>query len=240
MKSNKPGFTLVEILIALFIFTILSFLLVSALRTVINADTGAEKKAERLRKLQMALIIMSRDIEQVVDRPIVNTDGKDEASFVGTPAEFRLTHTGYANTPNAAAHGSLQRSAYSFNENNLYRITWPMTDAAPKTKSQTRILLKDVHEVHFQYLNQKGRFVDQWPEKEEKSEALPRAVKIYLTIPKWGKLTQLYLITAEKIETTANAAAMQQNQPDRTEMSRRQQRERRERFYERNMRERMR
>src|SRR5437762_2019018 len=93
---SAAGFTLLEILIALFIFTILSFLLTAALRTVINAQSGTEDKALRLRELQMILLTMSRDIEQTVNRPITNAVGKEEAAFVGTENGFVFTHTGFA------------------------------------------------------------------------------------------------------------------------------------------------
>lgn len=201
-QDDCVGFTLMEILIALFIFTILSFLLVSALRTVINADTGTEKKAERLHNLQMTLLLMSRDIEQAINRPIVNADGKEEAAFTGTTSGFQLTHTGYANTPTTLSHTTLQRSAYTFAENTLFRYTFPVLDATPKTKAESKILLNNVSEVSFKYLNDKGRFVDQWPEKEN-SQPLPRGIRIYLTILKWGKMSQLYLVSAEKSDNSA-------------------------------------
>ena len=122
IKSIR-GFTLLEILIALFIFSIISLMLVVALRTVINAQSGTEGKAEHLRTLQMALLIMSRDIEQAVDRPIVNANGKEEAAFIGKPTSFQFTHGGFANPYGSLAHSTLQRTGYSWDKNILSRLT---------------------------------------------------------------------------------------------------------------------
>jgi type II secretion system protein J len=63
---RRAGFTLLEILIALFIFTIVSMILVSALHNVLNNQAATEKKAHQLAKLQIAMLLMSRDIEQTI------------------------------------------------------------------------------------------------------------------------------------------------------------------------------
>lgn len=212
--NNKSGFTLLEILIALFIFSIVSLMLVGGLHTVINAQTGTETKAERLRELQMTLLVMSRDIEQAVNRPIVNADGKEEAAFVGNENNFQFTHLGYANTPYTKTHGSLQRTGYAFNENLLSRLTWPALDQAPKTKAEIRPLL-NVTEVRFQYLDQQGHFRDKWPMDDDTSQPLPRAVRINLTIPHWGKITQLYLIPADFAKKDENIPNQKNNNPDK-------------------------
>lgn len=196
MKNN--GFTLLEILIALFIFTIISFMLVFALHQVINAQADTESKAERLRLLQMALLIFSRDIEQAVNRPIVNADGKDEETFIGNTQGLQFTHAGYANSPGTLAHSSLQRSGYSWKENSLIRTTWEVLDQTPETKSKQKVLLRNVTEMHFQYLDHAGRMQDRWPLDSNTSQSLPRGVRIYLNIAHWGKMTQLYLIPAYK------------------------------------------
>lgn len=195
MKKNK-GFTLIEILIALFIFAILSIILMTALRTVINAQSGSENKAQRLRQTQMALLIMSRDIEQMVNRPVVNTSGKDDPAFAGTSQSFSFTHTGFANPTDIARRSSLQRTGYEWRDNQLWRITSPVLDQAPKTKLQQRSLLENVEAVRFEYLDQSNRFFDHWP-LENADQTLPVGIKVTFTISSWGELTQFYLIPAQ-------------------------------------------
>src|SRR5947209_8116839 len=87
-RKNQQGFTLLELLIALFIFTIISMMLASALHTVIKAQSGSDKNALLLRELQVALLMMSRDVEQTVNRPVLDTTGKEERAFIGTPTSF--------------------------------------------------------------------------------------------------------------------------------------------------------
>lgn len=207
MKNNR-GFTLMEILVALFIFTILSMLMTTALRTVINAQSGSEDKAERLRKLQIALLIVSRDIEQAIDRPIVNSSGKEEAAFIGGNKGFALTHTG-----GASMHSALQRTGYSWNEDSLFRLTWPVLDQTPETKVRKRVLLNDVVEARFQYLDEEGHFRDAWPLEGETKQPLPRGVRIYLTFAHWGKMSQLYLIPVQPSKNLALPPQKKKTEP---------------------------
>lgn len=198
MKQNKKfqGFTLIEILIALFIFTLLAVLLTSSLHNVINLQSGSERKAERLRQMQMGLLIMSRDIEQTINRPVTNASGKEEAAFVGTKTGFALTHAGFAN-PAGFSGSQLQRTSYTFNENNVVRTTWPVLDAVPKTKAYMRNLIENVSDASFEYLDQQGHFRENWPMEKDTEQVLPRGVKINLTIKNWGRVTQFYLISAQ-------------------------------------------
>lgn len=196
--QHERGFTLMEILIALFIFTILSFMLMSALRTVINLQSRTEEKALRLRDLQMTLLLMSRDIEQAINRPVLNADGKEEAAFAGDKINFQFTHTGFANPLGASRHSSLQRTIYAWEGNAILRQTFPVLDQSPETKADVRHLLTDVTDAHFQYLDHHQHFVDKWPINNGEDQPLPRGIRISLTLAKWGKISQLYLIPVKK------------------------------------------
>lgn len=208
MKQRPSGFTLLEVLIALFIFSILSVLLASALRTVINAQEGSEKHAERLRQVQMALLMLSRDVEQTVNRRIVNSTGREEMAFVGGPNGFIFTRAGFANPMGTVLRSTLQRSRYYWSENTLWRTNWEALDQAPETQSSNRRLLSDVVLVHFQYLDKDKRFHDIWPLEGDTEQVLPRAVKIEMTISSWGKMSQLYVIPvqASKVQSPPTPA----------------------------------
>lgn len=198
-RSHITGFTLLEILIALFIFTIISMMLVSALHTVMNALSGTEENADRLRKMQTTLLIMSRDIEQIVNRPILDASGNEETALVGSPRAFTFTHMGYVTLAGSTANTIMQRTRYFVGQNALWRMTWPALDQAPASRPHARALLENVTDVRFQYLNQEGRFQDNWPPEGGggSTQPLPLAIRIILSISNWGKISQLYVISAK-------------------------------------------
>lgn len=199
MKNHKKitGFTLLEILIALFIFTVVSTLLVAALHNIIGTETRTASHAERMHQLQRAMLLFSRDVEQTVNRPVLNSDGRLTPAFVGNKNGFQFTHSGFANPFGAAQQSNLQRTAYQFQGKDLVRQTWNVLDQAPNTKAHERVILDNVKNAYFEYLDHDLRFHDDWPLPSKKEEVLPRAIRIIFTLPDWGQVSQLYVIAAE-------------------------------------------
>lgn len=201
MLESGQGFTLVEILIALFIFTILSMMMLGGLRAVINTQARVEMTATRLRDLQMALLILSRDVEQAVNRPVLTASGTVALAFTGSPQAFTFTHMGLANPDGTLVRSSLGRSQYYWADHSLWRASWPVLDRAGATQWHARRLLAGVSAVSFSYLDKAGRFNRHWPVEKQGNQPLPRAVRVQLTLPNAGEVSQLYVISAENAAT---------------------------------------
>jgi len=197
MYNNKKGFTLLEILIALFIFSIVSMVMVSALHTVFNSQSITAKHAASLTKLQIALLLMSRDFEQTVNRPVTNAKEIVEAAFIGTPDTVTFTHAGMANPLGTLQRSTLQRTQYSLNNAHLIRSIWPVLDQTAKTLPSYRILLRSITALRFEYLDNQGKFQNNWPLADQKQAVFPRAVRVIITLKNWGTLSQLYLIPVQ-------------------------------------------
>lgn len=191
---NKNGFTLLEILIALFVFTIVSIIMVSALHNIFNFQSATEKQSARLDQLQLAMLIISRDLEQTINRPVMNSQGAQDGPMIGTKNSIVFTHGGLANPFGQLHRSTLQRTRYSLIDDKLVRENWDVLDQTADSKTNTRILLNLVNELHFEYLDDKGKFQTEWPPVGQSQIPLPRAVLVSLAIKNWGILKQLYLI----------------------------------------------
>lgn len=198
MRNNK-GFTLLEILIAIFIFTIVAMIMVSALHNIFNIQSATEKQSARLDQLQLAMLIISRDIEQTVNRPVINTEGAQDAPMIGTKDVMTFTHGGVSNPLGQLHRSTLQRTRYYLKNNSLLRESWDVLDQTADSKTSTRTLLDSVNDIQFEYLDDKGKFQNNWPLAGQTQVPLPRGVRISLTIKNWGKLSQLYLISGQSL-----------------------------------------
>ena len=195
----KNGFTLLEILIALFIFTIVSMIMVSALHTIFNIQSATEKQSARLDQLQLAMLIISRDIEQTINRPVLNSQGAQDGPLIGAKNSITFTHGGLANPLGQLHRSTLQRTRYSLKNDTLVRESWDVLDQTPDSQINARNILNPVSELHFEYLDDKGKFQTEWPPVEQSQVPLPRAVRVSFIIKKWGKLSQLYLINSSTV-----------------------------------------
>lgn len=196
MRFNKEiGFTLLEILVTLFIFTFVAVILTTALHTMLSEQKDIEIRANRLAALQLALIVVSNDLQQMANRPILNNRIIEEPAVLGKSDEITFTRTGFINPLGQLHHATLQRVRYVLDKKHFMRVVWPVLDQSPDTKPSERIFLDDVMELHFNYLDENNRFQESWPPPDKShASGLPRAIRISLTLKKWGKITQLYLI----------------------------------------------
>ncbi len=210
MSNNQThGFTLIEILIAMFIFTILSIMMAGALHSIINLQSGADRTAERLRNLQMVIVRVSRDLEQTVNRPVKTSNNQDASAFFGNEHGFAFTHGGMAGRP---GYSTLERTEYICGKKGFYRMAWDVLDLAEKSpKPSQRLLLENVTDGYFEYMDDKQGFHKDWPVKDGSSSSnnkpLPRAVRMTLTIQDWGTIRQTYVIPAENPTDPTQAAA---------------------------------
>ena len=68
--TGQMGFTLMELLIAITVFAILSTITYSGLKTVLDTEQQTSQHMELLSQVQIALNLIQRDIEQAVSREV--------------------------------------------------------------------------------------------------------------------------------------------------------------------------
>ena len=104
MKRRQNGFTLIEILVALFIFALVALISGQLLSRTISAQDRLQDRGERLALVHRAMQIMQRDMLQLTNRSVrtsddftqlapllINTDGFIEMTRVGSVSYTHLT-----------------------------------------------------------------------------------------------------------------------------------------------------
>jgi general secretion pathway protein J len=195
----RGAFTLLELLVALSIFALLSVMAYAGLSIVLTANQVLETNMERLSEVQRSVTLLSRDIRQTVNRGIRDTFGDvkqpligaSEFDTLGTPA-IELTRTGYAN-PLGTKRSFLQRVSYRVEEEILYRNSWRVLDQAQDTEADALAICDDVEALKLRYLDNDNNWHEQWPpiDPEYQGPVLPMAVEVSLTLTDWGKVVRL-------------------------------------------------
>lgn len=209
------GFTLLELLIAMAIFAIVSMLAYGGLRSVQKTSEGVREAGAKLAELQTGFLVLGRDIEQSIDRPIRDAFGQAQPAFVGARGEvgefLEFTRGGWRN-PAGFARSHLQRVGYALQDDKLVRLTWSALDRSYGAEPQERVLIAGVKSVTARYLDQDRQWQDQWPKLQTGDAApatLPIAVEVTLDVDGWGIVQRLYRVAGEappQINTAAPAA----------------------------------
>lgn len=192
------GFTLLEILIALSIFAILATITSSSLYYAFTTRTKVNLQADRLNELQLAVSIIQQDVSQIINRATRGNEMRLFPVILGQPEYMEFTRDGIANPKGIDKRSTLKRVAFTCQEGALIRRTWQTLDPINRDKYQNRVLIRNLKECHFNYLNHTLQSLSEWREqgftKGQKAEVFPTALQINLTLKDWGKLNLLFII----------------------------------------------
>ncbi|MDX1345652.1 MAG: type II secretion system minor pseudopilin GspJ [Sedimenticolaceae bacterium] len=190
------GFTLVEILIAMAIFTVISVITYTTLTSAINVSNHTSDVAKRLADIQRVLMLMERDLVQMAPRPVIDEYGEEQPAFLITDLStegFEFTRGGYQN-PARLNRSLLKRVAYEIRNDELYRKTWQVLNRATQTEPEfEESLMKGVTRFEINAYDEK--WVEKWPpersdnQQEAGPDLLPRAVRIFMEVEDYGRFT---------------------------------------------------
>ncbi len=192
------GFTLIEVLVALAVFGVMSMLAYAALgSTLSNADYLTERM-ERLQSVQRTIRYLSSDLMQAAPRPVRSDLGDSYvpavSSSLSSDFALELTHGGWSN-PAGLPRSTLQRVAYRIEEDQLLRYHWGVLDRTYSNEPIVTVLLENVESLYFRYYDGTGEISEVWPPQlQQGGEGMrlrPRAVEIVLTLPDQGEITRL-------------------------------------------------
>jgi len=194
MKNNMTGFTLMEVLIAFFIFVIIMGIVVSGISLSAKTESIITEKTVALGKLQSAIAVMDRDFSQIVERPVRSSGGAllppILVDVIGEES-IEFTRMGFTNPFSMSKRSTLLRVAYEFEGTQLVRRTWPVLDRAPNTESSSRVLLTNLSDMRVSFLNEEKEFFE--PTTDDLlSQELPLAIMVELVFDNNVTLTRLY------------------------------------------------
>ena len=192
---RSSGFTLIEVLVAMAIFGVLSMLAYMTLgQTLANAEMLTERM-DRLQAVQRTVRFLSNDLLQAAPRPVRLElgDSMGAAVLTSLSGEFalELTHGGWGN-PAGLPRGTQQRSAYRLEDDELVRYHWNVLDRTFANQPVANILLDDVESLLFRFLAADGEWSEVWPPVAQPNvRSRPRAVEIVLTLADEGEIRRL-------------------------------------------------
>ena len=190
MMVKVKAFTLIEIMIALFIFAIMAVMAATGLFAIIKSRDITEKHNARIVQLQTAMVIMQQDFQQLIDRPITDELGQPQPALWVTNNQIIFTRAGYVNPLGVYQRSNLQRVSYFVANNQLIRQTWLTLDrAAGDPPSLQRVLINNVDSMQIQILSRDQQTYSAWPPPQSAgmiAPLLPKSVEIILQLKNLG------------------------------------------------------
>ena len=216
-RSRTQGFTLLELLIAMSIFSVLSAMAFTGLQAVITSKGHTEKVANRVSELQTSMLFLQRDVEQAVERSVRDGFGDVAPALRGGgfgSLVLELTRAGWRN-PIGSPRSQLQRVAYRLSEDGEFtRMAWMVLDQPSQLEPLERVLLTGVKGVNVRFMNPAKQWQDKWPEDLllNNASSMPLAVEVVIEFEDMGDIRRVFRVPpgetpVRKLLGTLNASS---------------------------------
>jgi general secretion pathway protein J len=164
LQKKPTGFTLIEILVALIVFSIIGLMSSQLLSQTIRSNEMLHDRASYLSEVHRAMQVLQRDTMQISSRGIRDQYGDlRENLIIGTDGAIEFSRNGWRN-PLSLPRAEVQRVGYLVQDNKLLRAYWPVLDRAQDTEPAYQTLLKTVERVEFYALDNVGNEYTYWPQ----------------------------------------------------------------------------
>lgn len=202
----QKGFTLLEILIAMAIFTLIGVASTAMMTTVIDSNTLSEARFDKLQQLQRAMLIIERDIQQAVPRAIrvegevqeVVMAGGDVGSRESEGDGLGFVRGGWHNPQHMLPRSTLQYVVYRLKENRLERLHSNYVDNVVGHEPTVRVLLENVEGFEVEFVEPDKTITEDdhgsWVERYQGNK-LPQAVAIEIDSIDFGLLRREFTLS---------------------------------------------
>lgn len=180
---TERGFTLVEMLVALVIFSLLSAAGLAVLRASVTTEEGVVARLDGQSGQDRLIALFRDDIGQAIARPLTGIGDTRQPSFRGGPTRLTLVKNGWAN-PGEQARASIQRVEWTMQGDDATRIAHLFLDGSDPGQPATLVKARS---VRFRYRQPDG----EWSDRFEPTERvlLPAAVEMTVELVSSAQLT---------------------------------------------------
>jgi general secretion pathway protein J len=192
-RSAEHGFTLVEMMVALFIFALLAGAGVTLLSVGVRAQAAATRELETTGGLRRMSVLLANDLAQIVPRMARSGDGTILRAFTGNdgssnPLVMGYVRSGWAN-PDGVMRAGVQRVDLVLEQGRLERRGYRDIDG--NSPAATIVLADDVATVSTRYRDDKGEWHPRWDNALLGS--MPAAVELTITRAKQKPVTLAFV-----------------------------------------------
>ncbi len=199
VKHSQSGFTLLEVLIAIAIFSVVSLASFTIFDTVLRGDENSKMRSERQNELQRAFLLMERDFTQIAKRTMrINGEAPGTSflqtaddSFLADEQAIAFVRNGWTNPGLLLPRSDMQSVAYRLVDETLERLHYNFVDAVVGQEPRIRPLISQVTSLSFEFYDG-----SKW-QKEWSGKTLPQAIAIEIDTRDYGLIRRQFLMAGD-------------------------------------------
>ena len=196
----SKGFSLIEVLIAIAIFALLSLTAYQVLQGVLRSGEISKEHSESLTKLQRAMLIIEQDFSQIVARNSRDESGDESRTisvgkslFDSDDQGIEFNRLGWQNPLGLLPRSNVLRVRYRLKEGQLQRLYFLYPDLVAGQEPEVQVLLDEVEKLSFRFWN------NGWQEKWQDAKKLPTGIEISFTSKQYAEIRRAFVVAAGKV-----------------------------------------
>jgi len=188
LHARSPGFTLLELMVAIAIFSLIAVMAYGGLNAVTKQSTILAEQELEIRRIQGGFRQIEADLFQIINRPVRDELGNDLHALAGgidATLPLVFTRLGLPNPLNAR-RANLERIHWLLEDNQLIRLGWSPVDgrsySRPETADSRQVLLENVEAFSIEFFDAANESSPTWPPANQPQAQLPRAIVLTVSL----------------------------------------------------------
>lgn len=188
------GFTLIELMAALLILSLLGLMSYRGLSTVLDTREHVKNESKKWRHVAAFLDRFELDVSLAAPRPIRTPSGASPA-WRGQPRGASGPQVEFSRFASAGNMDTARRLAYQLNEHGQIELwLWPGLDVATDAAARYPVL-SGVTRFEVQYLDANLAWTDAWPIAGT-SALIPKAVRLHLVLASGEDIVRVFALSS--------------------------------------------
>ncbi|MBX2848837.1 MAG: type II secretion system minor pseudopilin GspJ [Acidiferrobacterales bacterium] len=180
-NAKKNGFTLIEIVVAVAIFAVITSIVFPALMQFLEMRERVMEKNSEVIGLQKTFLFLAKDLRYAANRLSKDDYGDLNKTTFSIGDESLLSFSAVYPDLSLQGQGVPRRVQWKLEENILMRVQYPVMDPDPETRLLEQSLLQDVEEVSIQvHKVTDGR--DSFEKKWDEPNRLPDMIDVEIVL----------------------------------------------------------
>jgi general secretion pathway protein J len=188
LPTVEYGVTLLELLVVVAIFSIMSAAAYSSLQSSLKAEENFDAAMKELEAVQMSLAVFQRDVMQLRSRTIRDAYGDAEAAVLLFNGRELIFTRGGNLSALELDRTELTRVAWALRDGQLTRSYWRRLDSTQGAQPLSASLLSQVRDLRIRVLDEDNVWHQDWPMSQG---GRVRALEITLELEDWGEIRRL-------------------------------------------------
>ena len=192
MKRAR-GFTLIEVMSALLVLSLLALMSYRGLGAVLDARDHVKVETDKWRHVAAFFTRFERDVELAEPRPVRTANGTAPA-WLGTTSESAQASLEFSRFASSDNVDTARRIGYRLNDKHEIELwLWPGLDVAPNAHPARYPVLTGVKTFELQYLDRTLAWVNTWPNSALDAQ-IPRAVRLRIVLASNEAIVRIFVL----------------------------------------------